>query len=133
MNQNSRFSYKLSETAYERGCITSHVVEMMDTPEFRHYIYTVGSPALIRGMDELQEARHAQQQEGAESDQIMELLNAEKRIDSNKLFDYLLVCNEEKELQAEIDRLENENRALSHKIDQLKEIVSKETFLESDL
>ena len=133
MNQNPRFSYKLSETAYEIGCVTSQVVEMMDTPEFRHYIYTVGSPALIRGMDELQATRHAQQQGSSEKNKMMDLLNAEENFDSNKFFDFLLVCNEEKELQAEIERLENENKALDNKIKQLKEILPKESSPDDDL
>ena len=116
----TKFTYKDENSAYQRGVLTPQVVEAVDTPEFRHYLYTVGNPALSYFLDQKQQERHRKQAEFTKSDLFDELVKIDEKYSSQKIFQYLVAEKEGKDLEDEIKRIEEENNLLKKRIETLK-------------
>ena len=116
----NKFTYKDANSAYQRGILTPQVVESVDTKELRHYLYTVGNPALDYILDNKQNERHQKQAELTKSDLFDELVRIDQEYSSPKVFQYLVAEKEGKDLDDEIKRIEEENALLKKRIETLK-------------
>ena len=114
----SELDEKFPNSAYQRGVLTPQLIEKVDSPEYRHYLYTVSNPALKYILDSKMQERHEKQG----NNQLLEnIISLDQKFSLPRLFEYLVLTKEGNDLIEESKKLENENNNLKRKIQQLKE------------